>query len=99
MDHRKKKKRSAFAIFTVTVCDGLIPAWHDEHGYPVTYKTEREAQLEIADMLMENLTQFIAGERDFAGAVSCEDFILPIEIWPDKTIQTDCGHRFGKRCD
>jgi len=87
--------RSAFAIFTETVCDGLVPAWRDENGLPVTYATERKAQIEIAEMLIEHLYQFIAGERDFADALSTEDFILPVDVWPDGTIQIEDGRRFG----
>jgi hypothetical protein len=95
VDHRKKKTRSAFAIFTMTICDGLVPAWHDDRGYPVTYATERDAQIEIADTVMEHLSQFVDGQRDFNDAIYCEDFVLPVEVWPDGTVQTECGHRFG----
>ena len=45
-----------------------MPTWRDEHGVIVTYATEREAQIEIAEMLMEQLRQFLAGERDFGDA-------------------------------
>jgi hypothetical protein len=61
----------------------------------VIYATEREAQIEIAEMLIAQLRQFIAGERDFADALSTEDFILPVEVWPDGTIETEDGRRFG----
>jgi hypothetical protein len=87
--------RSAFAIFQTTLCDGVIPAWREENGLPVIYATEREAQIEIAEMLIAQLQQFIDGERDFADALSTEDFILPVEIWPDGTIETEDGRRFG----
>jgi hypothetical protein len=46
-------------------------------------------------MLIAQLRQFIAGERDFADALSTEDFILPVEVWPDGTIETEDGRRFG----
>src|SRR4051794_20750773 len=44
--------KAAFAIFMETICDGLIPAWYDDRGFPVVYETEREAQLEIADSMI-----------------------------------------------
>jgi hypothetical protein len=53
--------KPAFIILTPTLCEGTVPAWCDEHGFPVTYETEREAQLEIATMMREKLQQFIGG--------------------------------------
>lgn len=89
--------RPAFAIFEDTICDGVVAAWRDENGFPVTYATQREAEVEIAEMLIEHLRQFIAGERDFDDALTTGDFILPVEVWPDGTIQTADGRRFGKQ--
>jgi hypothetical protein len=89
--------RSAFAIFESTFFSGVIPTWRDENGCISTYATEREAQLEIAEMLMEQLRQFLAGERDFGDASTTGDFILPVEVWPDGTVETDAGRRFGKQ--
>ena len=56
-----------------------------------------KARSEIAEMLVEHLNQFIAGERDFDDAISTDDFILPVEVWPDGTIQIEDGRRFGKQ--
>ena len=47
-------------------------------------------------MLMEQLRQFLASERDFADASTTGDFILPVEVWPDGTIQLEDRRRFGK---
>lgn len=85
----------AFAIFTETVCDGLIPAWHDENGVPVSYPTEREAQIEIAETLIEHLEQFIAGQRDFDDASTSSDFVLPVIVMPNGTLYTTDGQFFG----
>ncbi len=85
----------AFAIFEDTLCQGLMPTWRDEHGIIVTYATKREAQTEIAEMLMEHLRQFLAGERDFDDARTTGDFILSVEVHPDGTIQIEDGRRFG----
>ena len=95
MYYAKRKCRPAFAIFTETVCEGIVPAWRDESGFPVIYTTEREAQIEIAEMLIEHLSQFIAGEREFDDALTTGDFILPVEVRSDGTIQTEDGRRFG----
>ena len=95
--YRTKPNTSAFAIFHETICEGLVPAWWDERGFPVTYPTEHEAQREIADMVITQLQQFLAGERDFDDAIVCDDFVLPVEVWPDGTIQLADGRSFGCR--
>lgn len=89
--------RPAYAIFTQTLCDGLVPAWHDERNLPVTYTTELEAQREIAEDLMEQLRQFLDGSRKFDEAIATEDFVLPVAVWPDGRISTDDGRTFGIR--
>jgi hypothetical protein len=75
----------------------MIPAWHDERNLPVVYATELEAQREIADTLMERLQQFLDGEREFEDSISADDFILPIDVWPDGSISTEEGLIFGRR--
>lgn len=80
-----------------TLCQGTIPAWYDENELPVTYSTELEAQREIADHQITLLGQFLAGERDFDDAITPDDFILPVTIWPDGSISIEDGRRFGKR--
>ena len=95
MYYANRNTRSAFAIFQQTVCDGVVPTWRDEHGWPIIYSTKREAQCEVADMLIQQLKQFVAGEREFDDALTTGDFILPVEVWPDGTIETDNGLRFG----
>lgn len=89
--------RSAYAIFVQTICEGLVPLWYDHNNYPVVYATEIEAQREIADDLMERLQQFLDGEREFDDAITVEDFILPIDVWPDGSISIEDGRTFGKR--
>jgi hypothetical protein len=63
----------------------------------VVYATELEAQREIADDLIEHLQQFLDGERAFDDAISVDDFILPVDVWPDGSISTEDGSTFGKR--
>jgi hypothetical protein len=95
MNSEKRQPRSAFAIFEETFFQGLMPTWRDENGVIITFPTEREAQTEIAEMLIEHLKQFLAGERDFDDASTTGDFILPVRVFPDGIIQTEDGHRFG----
>lgn len=94
--HRDMNK-SAFCIFIDTVCDGRIPAWHDGNGWPIVYPTIESAQREIAETMMEQLQQFLAGEREFEDAMSTEDYILPVDVMPDGSILDDDGKIFGRK--
>jgi hypothetical protein len=88
---------SAFCIFIDTVCEGWIPAWHDENRMPVVYPTLEAAQREIADDVMEKLRQFLEGERDFEDAMTVEDYILPVDVLPDGSVRDEDGNCFGKK--
>ncbi len=92
-----KGSKPAFIILTPTLCEGGVPSWWDEDGYPVTYESEREAQLEIATMMIETLQQFIAAERDFEDATTCDEFIVAVNVFPDRTIALETGQIFGRR--
>jgi hypothetical protein len=87
----------AFSIFIDTICQGRIPAWHDENGMPIVYPTIEAAQREIADDAMEKLRQFLAGERDFDDAMTVEDYILPVDVLPDGSILDEDDNCFGKK--
>jgi len=89
--------QSGYCIFIDTVCEGRIPAWHDENSMPVVYPTLEAAQREIADDVMEKLRQFLAGERDFDDAMTVEDYILPVDVFPDGSITDEDGNVFGKK--
>ncbi len=90
-------REPAFCIFIDTVCEGRIPAWHDENGMPVVYLTLEAAQREIADEVVEKLHQFREGERDFEDAMTVEDYILPVDVLPDGSVLDEDGNCFGKK--
>jgi len=94
----KQPVRSAYSIFMPTLCQGTIPSWYDETGYPVVYETELDAQREIAQYHLTLIRQFLEGECEFDDAITVEDFILPVDIWPDGSISIEDGTHFGKRC-
>ena len=93
----RQPTRKAFAIFTRTICEGLVPAWYDERNLPVIYATELEAQREIVNDLVEHLQQFLDGERDFEDAIDVGDFIVPVDVWPDGSISIEDGSVFARR--
>jgi hypothetical protein len=91
--------KTAFCIFIDTVCEGRIPAWHDENLMPVVYPTLEAAQREIADDVMEKLRQFLDGQRDFDDAMTVEDYILPVDVLADGSILDENGNCFGRKED
>jgi hypothetical protein len=91
------RARSAYCIFIPTLIEGPRPLYYDEKGLPVTYATEREAQLEILDDLTTRLEQYIRGEREFDDAITVEEFIVPVDVWPDGSISTEDGATHHQR--
>jgi hypothetical protein len=87
--------RTAFCIYTDTLCQGPIPAWRDEHGNPVIYSTLIEAQREIADNAIERLQQFLDGDREFEDAMTVDDYVVEVDVQLDGSIIDENGNRFG----
>lgn len=86
---------SAFCIFIDTVCEGTVPSVRDGDGKPCIFKTEIEAQREIADFVMTRLQEFIDGERDFEDAMTVEEYVVPVDVNPDGSIIDADGNCFG----
>jgi hypothetical protein len=89
--------KPAFCIFIDTICEGRVPAWHDEDMMPLVFQTIEEAQCEVVELVIERLEQFLKGERDFDDAMMVEDYILPVDVLPDGSILDEDGNRFGKK--
>ena len=73
-----------------------MPACYDENNLPVFFPTELDAQREIADAQVTRIQQFLDGDREFDDAISTEEFVLPIEQYPDGSIVTSDGSVFGR---
>ncbi len=86
---------SAFCIYITTVCEGSVPSVRDGDGKPCIFKTEVEAQREIADFVMTRLQEFIDGEdRDFEDAMTVEEYVVPVDVYPDGSIVDAEGNCF-----
>lgn len=72
-----------------------MPACFDETDYPVVYVTELEAQREIADNQLTRIQQFLDGERDFDDAITTDEFVLPVDVWPDGRVSAEDGCLHG----
>jgi hypothetical protein len=85
----------AFSIYITTVCEGSVPSVRDGDGKPCVFKTEVEAQREIADNAMTRLKEFIVGEREFTDAMTVEEYVVPVDVHPDGSIVDADGNCFG----
>ncbi len=92
----KRPVRTGYAIFSPTVFQGTMPACYED-DYPVVFATELEAQREIAGHQLIRIQQFLDGERDFDDAITTEEFVLPVDVWPDRSITTEDGRGYGKQ--
>lgn len=84
-----------FCIYITTLCEGPVPSVRDEHGLPCVFKTEVEAQREIADNAMTRLQEFIDGHREFEDAMTVEEYVVPVDVYPDGSIVDAGGNHFG----
>lgn len=73
-----------------------MPSCYEEDHASV-FATEVEAQREIADHQLIRIQQFLDGERDFEDAMTSEEYILPVDVWPDGRISTEEGRLYGKQ--
>lgn len=73
-----------------------MPACY-EGDYPVIFTTELDAQREIADTQLIRIQQFLDGERDFDDAIATDEFVLPVDVWPDGRISIEDGRMYGKQ--
>lgn len=92
----QQPNRTGFAIFCPTVFQGAMPACY-EGDYPVVFATELEAQREIADNQLIRIQQFLDGERDFDDAITTDEYVLPVDVWPDGSISIEDGSLYGKQ--
>ncbi len=72
-----------------------MPSVRDDDGKPCVFKSEVEAQREIADNAMTRLKEFIDGEREFEDAMTVEEYVVPVDVYPNGSIVDADGNRFG----
>ncbi len=91
-----------FCIYINTLSQGPVPSVKESspndaanaHERICVFSTEREAQLEIVDLMMTRLQEFINGEREFDDAVTLEDYVVDVEVYPDGVIVDADGNVF-----
>ena len=94
MQDSKQPVRSGYAIFRDYFFQGPAPACYED-DHPVVLATELEAQREIADNQLTRIQEFLDGERDFDDAITTDEFVLPVDVWPDGSTSTEDGRMHG----
>ena len=92
---RLQSSQLGFCIFLDTVCEGSVPAITDGEGKIVVFESENEAQREIVDHAMIRLRQFLDGEREFEDAMTVEEYVAPVTVYPDGVVTDEVGNCFG----
>ncbi len=90
------RKADAFCIYIDTSFQGPVAIERDEHEMPVVYPTREEAEREIAEVCIERPRQFLAGERDFADAITVEEYVVPVTMLPAGAIIDEDGNIFPR---
>jgi hypothetical protein len=71
-----------YMIVGESVVEGLQPTVMVSEGdapfEPLLFRTEREAQMEMADRMVTKLEEFIDGERDFEDAIALDEYVLKV---------------------
>ena len=94
-DLNEQNPRNGYCIYINTLCQGPVPVVSDGEGKYVVFETELAAQREIVDNAMTRLQQFLDGERDFADAITVEEYVVPVSVHSDGTITDEAGDTFG----
>jgi hypothetical protein len=84
-----------FCIFIHTFCEGEVPSCYDGDHRPVVFPTRLEAEREIVDFAMTRMQEFLDGERDFDDAITIEEYIVEVQVWPDGSMTDEDGNHFA----
>lgn len=82
-----------------TFFQGPIPTVSDGDDKYIVFETELEAQKEIADYAMTRLQQFLDGERDFADAITVDEYVVAVTVHTDGTLTDENGNCFKSHVD
>lgn len=89
--------KPAYCIYIRTVAEGEVPAVRDANDLPCVFSTRLEAEREIADNVITKLREFLDGDRDFDDAMTVEEYIVEVNVFPDGSITDEDGNVFGSR--
>ena len=86
--------RKGYCICVDFFFQGAQPVVSGGDDKYIVFETEAEAQREIADNMMTRLQEFLDGERDYADAITVDEFVVPVTVNPDGTLSDENGNTF-----
>jgi len=86
--------RFGYSLFIHTACEGVVPYARDGRGLPVVYGTLEEAQRVYVEGIIERLQQFLTSEREFADAITVEEYIAGVQWYGGNCVGDEDGNMF-----
>ena len=96
-DKRETPVSSAYCIYINTIGEGVVPSVRGDDVLPYVYETRREAEVDIAELMMDRLQEFMDGNRDFDDAMTVEEYIVEVDVFADGSIGDEDGNYFTSR--
>ena len=78
-----------YFVMIDTLCEGSVPSVFDDSGAPFLFQSQREAELEIVENMIERLQDFIRGERDFDDAITLEEYVVDVSLFADGSTSSE----------
>ena len=86
----------AYCIYISTVVDGPVPSVRNGEGYQFVFPTRDVAEREIAENALDRLQEYLDGERDFDDAITVEEYVVDVMVYPDGSVSDEDGNFFSK---
>lgn len=88
--------KPAFCIYINTAVDGPAPSVRNGGGYPSVFPKRDAAEREIAENALDRLQGYLDGERDFDDAMTVEEYVVEVMVYPDGSVSDEAGNFFGR---
>ena len=86
--------RTGYCLLIQTVCEGVVPYERDGKGCPIVYDTLQDVQRVLIEGIIERMEEFLTGEREFTDAMTVEEYIAEVCVYPDGFVGDGEGNLF-----
>ena len=86
--------RSGYCLLIQIVCEGVVPYERDGKGNPIVYDSLQDIQRVLVEGIIERMEEFLAGEREFTDAMTIEEYIAAVSVYPDGFVGDEDGNLF-----
>jgi len=86
--------RSGYCLLIQTVCGGVTPYERDGKGNPIVYDSLQDIQRVFVEGIIERMEEFLAGKREFTDAMTIEEYITEVCVYPDGLVGDSEGNLF-----